>query len=219
MESEKTSIKELMNGIIDRHLPVVDNISSLLHPDPVKATKTIVSLLDRTLGNFCYYYPLVMITEKTISGPEYTFHDNYKLYAEGKIPRDELELIPTAIGRLGLGGWELTGNYWNYRPPLLQCSDGAYTIKAVYDYPMYLDYTEDGLLTERSHVFGLKRNEMNFFNNILDYTFLLSIKSRSELVALPMSVSFLNLDTIINDLKEQMDEDKQAAATLGFAWT
>lgn len=218
MELVKTPIKSLIQGILDRHLPIVDTISPLLDQDPVKATRSIVTLLSKALGNFSYYHPLMIESEKVITGPSYTFHDNYEEYAKGHIPYEEMELIPEAIARVSLGGWTMTANYWQYQPPVLQCADGEYTIRAVYDYPMFCEYTSDGLLTGNSHVFGLEKRKMNFFTNILDFTFLSSIKARSELVKLPFTVDFLNFDAVLADLREQMDEDKNASAAMGMSY-
>ena len=158
MENKKTYVTELVSGILDRHLPIVDNLSSLLDPDPVKAARVIQRLLMKTIRQFSYYLPMTCDFRKVISGTEYTFTDNYFLFAKGEITINELELIPDAIARIGFGGgnWEVTGNYYEYNRPVLRVGDGDYFIRAVYEYPLYCEFDQNGLLTNTSHVFEVR---------------------------------------------------------------
>jgi len=221
MEETKTYLTTLITGILDRHLPIVDSISSLLDPDPVKAAAVISRLIYRTVQQFCYYLPMTFDIRKSISGTEYTFIDNYLLYAKNEISIQELELIPDAIAKVGFGGgnWEITGNYYEYNRPILRIGDGYYLIRAVCQYPIYIDYDQNGLLTNKSHIFGLSKDIMNQFENMLDLTFLTAIRSRAKLIELPLNgASFINLDTTIELLNTAVDDDRSAASTLGLAW-
>lgn len=221
MENKRVYITDLVSGILDRHLPIIDNISSLLDADPVRASRIIERLLKRTIRQFCYYLPMPWDLRREITGTSYTFIDNYFLLAKDEIPFSELELIPDAIARVGFGGggWEVTGNYYEYMRPTLKIGDGDYFIRAICEYPLYTEYDQNGLLTNKSHIFGLSPTVMNQFENMLDWTFLSSIKARSELVKLPLSgAEFLNLDTTLQTLSTAIDDDKTAASTLGLSW-
>ena len=220
MEDVKTYVKDLTEGILDRYIPIADNLSSLLDPDPVRATKVIVRLLKKAIRQFCYYLPLAWETEINMDDTNYTFIDNYFLYARKEITFDQLQLIPDAIARLGLGSsWEITANFWRYDRPTLKCSEGTYVMKAVYEYPLYCEYDQNGLLRPTSHIYGLSRDIMNQFENMLDYTFISNIKARSNIVKLPLNgAEFLNFDDVLQTLSTAIDEDKQAASTLGLAW-
>lgn len=220
MEETKTYIRDLTEGILDRYIPIADNLSCLLDPDPVRATKVIVRLLKKTIRQFCYYLPLAYESEITVQDSAYSFIDNYFLYAKDKITIDQLQLIPDAIARLGLGSsWEITANFWRYDRPTLRCSEGEYVVKAVYEYPLFCEYDHNGLLTPNSHIFGLSRDIMNQFENMLDYTFISNIKARSTIVKLPLNgAEFLNFDDVLQTLSSSIDEDKASASTLGLAW-
>lgn len=221
MDPNVIFIKDMIDGVLERHLPIADNISSLIHPNPEIATKSIIKLIKKTIYEFSKYRPMPRITTVELGdNNQYTFIDNYDSYAEGLISIDDLELVPSAIARCAAGvNWDLTANYWRYFKPTLYGSQGAYMIKAIYEYPLYLKYDDNGLLLPESHIFGISDgDDLGAFNDHLDYTILMSIQRRSELVQLPQSIQFLNLNGIIQELAESIRVNTEASSALSIAW-
>ncbi len=215
MEYSKTYIKDIARGCLERYLSLADSLSSLLDPDPAKATKVLVQLISRGLLRLAEYLPLTRTTYLDVYGDRTELFDNYTESVEKDFPPESISLIPLAVADLGLGGWSLTCNYWEYNRPILECSPGKYRMLGVYNYPMYIKYDEDGLITEDSHVFGLSSATETQNQNAIDLEILKGIQMRVNMVRLPMTVEFLNLDMVINELREIVEVDKQTAATLG----
>lgn len=218
MDPNKLSIQNIVNGVLDRHIPLADNMSQLLNPDPKNATDSIVRVLKQALNSLSVYLPMCRLTEIDVTDNRYYFTDNYEQYAKGEIELSEMSLIPDAIAKVGVGDRPLTANFWHYESPLLYCPQGQYSVRALYKYPIYLEYDSNGLLTANSHVFGISKDIEYQFNNVIDLAFLKTIKARTKLVNLPTSIDFLNFDDTIQELKEAIEDDKISASYAGYAW-
>lgn len=218
MDPNKLSIQSIVSGVLDRHIPLADNMTQLLNPDAKKATDSIVRVIKQALNNLAGYLPMCRISKINIPENIHTFSDNYNQYAKGEITLEELELIPDAIARVGVGDRSLTSNFWHYEVPTLYCPTGEFTVRGVYKYPMYLEYDSNGLLTANSHIFGISRDVEAQFNNAIDLAFLKTIKARTKLISLPTSIDFLNFDDTIQELKEAVEYDTMTASYMSYSW-
>lgn len=227
MEDTRIYIHEITQDILDNYFSQIDRLSDLITPDPIRATRIIVNRIVRTIDKFENYCPLTAESRvKTDSNGMHTFIDNYLDIVEGRESKDNLELIPKTIARVGgnsiatFTNLSSTANYWNYNAPTLRCytKGSNVNIRALYHYPIYINYTEDGYLNKESHIFGLERKQKNMLFNIMELEFLKIIKGNSERVKLPLSVEFFNLDTDIQNLEKQVEEDQSACAAIIAAW-
>ena len=227
MEDTRTYIHEITNDILDQYFPKIDKLSELISPDPLRATRIIVNRIVRTIDKFENYCPLTGMSRISPNNDgTYTFKDNYVDVVEGRESKDNLELIPKTIARVGgsafgnFANMSSTSNYWDYSAPTLKgyARSGTINIYAVYHYPIYINYTEDGYLNRESHIFGLDKFQKNMLFNIMELEFLKLIKGNSERVKMPLSVEFFNLDTDIETLKQQIEDDQMASSSISIAW-
>lgn len=226
MEDTRIYIHEITNDILDTYFPQVDTLSSLITPDPIRATRIIVNRIIRTLDMFENYCPLTATSWIKTDGDNcYTFKDNYIDIVEGRESKENLELIPKAIARIGgsaLSGFStmsVTSNYWDYHAPTLKCArSNNISVNALYHYPVYIRYTEDGYLDKCSHIFGLDAKQRNMLFNIMELEFLKMIKGYAERIKMSLSVEFFNLDTDIESAKQRVEEDQATCAAAIIAW-
>lgn len=219
MHANKMFIQDIVSGILDRHIPFVDTISPLLHHDPIKASDAIIRLLDKAINKLCRYLPMMRAEDITLEDDKHTFTDNYFLYAKDEITDPKkIELIPMSIASLSSGIYSITSNYWTYDVPTLYATPGTYHMKAVYKYPVYIERDSNGLIKANSHVFGISEDIKSQFNNIIDLTFLKSIESRANLVKLPVTVDYFNLQEILQELSAEVEEDVVTSASMACAW-
>lgn len=227
MEDTRTYISEITTDILDNYFPQIDRLSDLISPDPVRATRIIVNRIVRSIDKFEKYCPLTAVSRISPSGDgTYTFKDNYIDVVEGRESKSNLELIPRTIARVGGNSFGMfsnmssTSNYWDYSAPTLKgyARGGSITIHAIYHYPIYINYTEDGYLNRESHIFGLDKKQKNMLFNMMELEFLKLIKGNAERVKLPLTVEFFNLDTDIENLKQQVEDDQIACAAAIIGW-
>ena len=227
MENSRIYFKEITQDILDNYFPQIDTLSELITPDPLRATRIIVNRIVRTIDKFENYCPLTAVSQVQTDGKgNYTFIDNYLDIVEGRESIDNLELVPMTISRIGGNGiatftnMSSTANYWHFNRPTLNCysRNCKVTIRALYHYPIYVNYTEDGYLNEESHIFGLDRRQKNMLFNIMELEFLKFIKGNLERVKLPLGVEFLNVDNDIQTLEKQVEEDQAACSAAIIAW-
>ena len=140
---------------------------------------------------------------------------------------DNLELVPKTIARVGGGGlgtfngnMSCTANYWEYHAPTLRsyARGQKILISAVYHYPVYIRYTDTGLLSQDSHIFGLEEMQKGMLFNIMELKFLKFIKGNNERIKLPMSIDIMNLDTDIQDLDKKVEDDIGACSAATISW-
>lgn len=228
MEDTRTYIHEITNDILDNFFPQIDRLSDLINPDPLRATRIIVNRIVRTLDQFENYCPLTAVSQViTDSNGNYTFIDNYKDVVEGRESKENLELIPKTIARVGGSSFASMSNlssiatYWDYNSTTLKSytRNGKATVYALYHYPVYITYTEDGYLDKASHIFGLDAKQKNMLFNIMELEFLKLIKGNSERIKLPsLGIDFFNLQDDIQDLQKRVEEDQAASAAAIIAW-
>ena len=227
MENSRIYITDITEDILDNFFPQIDRLSELITPNPIRATRIIVNRIRRTIDKFENYCPLTASSRIHINGDGYhTFIDNYLDIVEGRESIDNLELIPKAIARVGgnhfatFTNMSSTANYWNYAAPTLKTysRNGMVTVRALYHYPIYINYTEDGYLNKESHIFGLDGHQKNMLYNIMELEFLKFIKGNTERVKMPLGVDFFNLDNDIQDLQKQVEEDQAASSAGLIGW-
>jgi len=212
----KIYLKDLVDNVMDKYLPFVENLSSMLSPDPVQGTKAILRLTKATLLEFESYLPMCRTFELSNSTDSFVFYDNYEKWLSGE---DEmLNQVPLTIVSVGKGNWTLTSNYWKYRSNTLYISPGNYTIKSFCNYPFYVKLDANSVPTIDTHIYGFDNASIQQFYNLYDLTMLRAIKSRAKAVSLPFTVDFFNLDEMIAELKDQVDSDKASAASLMYRW-
>jgi len=228
MEDSRIFLSDITTDILDNYFPQIDTLSQLITPDPIRATRIIVNRIVRILDRFEKYCPLTAVSKVKVNGDGYyTFKNNYLDIVEGRESKENLELIPKTIARVGGNSFgtftnlSSTANYWHYNAPTLKCyaRGSTITVRAFYHYPIYVKYTKDGLLDQYSHIFGLDAKQKNMLYNIMELEFLKFIKGNAERVKLQIAVEFFNLDNDIQLLQQQVEEDEMACAAAALAWS
>lgn len=227
MEFNKVFITEICEDILDNYFPQIDSISQLISTDVKRSSRVIVNKIKRVLQNFEEYCPL---TASQIINPQnngyYEFKNNYKECLENNENWTNLELIPLTVVKVGgnslysSGGLAMTANYWKYDAPVLKLYtySNQVQVDAMYHYPISIEFTEDGYLNRFSHIFGFDEKQKFMFFNLCELQFLEMIKSNENRIDFPSSIKFFNLDEDIQRLREMVDEDKAACASLKIGW-
>lgn len=227
MEDTRTYITDITTDILDNYFTQVDTLGELLTPDPLRATRIIVNKVQRILDEFEKYCPMTAVCEIHTDGSGfYTFKDNYKEVVEGKVPATDLELIPTTVAKIGGQSvaysyrLAMTANYWEYARPTLKMMTRKQNaiVSALYHYPIYIVYTEDGRLNKFSHIFGLERKHRQMLYNLMELRFLEMIRSNEQRIKLPTTIEFFNLDYDIQNLEKIVENDIMACQAASISW-
>jgi hypothetical protein len=213
----KYYLKDIVEGFIDRRLPFTNDLYPLLNIDPKRANRIFIKLLENALFHFEQSYPLVITKEITLNNYKYVFTDNFDNYVSGNISESQIELIPEVMLKLKVGVLSLTANHWKYDAPVLAGPAQTLLCKYFAKYPKYIQISDDGRFTDDSFIWGIK--ERVIFENQLDLDLLRAIKSFSEQIQFPnISISFMNFDTAIQTLTDQVDQDANVASSSYEMW-
>lgn len=227
MEYNKVYITEICEDVLDNYFPQIDSLSQLLTTDAKRGSRIIVNKVKRILQSFEEYCPM---SASQIINPDskgyYEFTNNYAECLEGKKPWTDLELVPLTIAKLGgsrtnsIGRLAATANYWTYEAPVLHTFSGSSVVQidAYYHYPIVINYTDDGYLNKYSHIFGFDEKTKFMFFNLCELQILEMIKGNENRVQFPTTIQFFNLDEDIQRLRELVDEDRAASASLKLGW-
>jgi hypothetical protein len=217
----KIYINQLVDEIKYRRLPFTGDVYTLINKhNKYEAYKSIQAITLKAVRQFEASFPLSIETTLNIVNNTYVFMDNFQAYVDGKIDDTELELIPKVIHTVGGGPGELSqsANYFKYNPPYLWSGySGKTRVKYFTQYPVYIKYAPDGGFTEDSFIWGVL--EKRYLEDQFDLEFCRSVKQFSEQVRFAgISVEFLNLDTTIQKLVEDVEYNNNASSVILDAW-
>jgi hypothetical protein len=217
-DSEKILwVQQLAEGFLDRHLPIVDKLEELLNEDPVRASRALHRIIKTSLRRFektCRYKQESQVQFN--SDGSYTFQYTYPSYYLGET--DFLELVPTTIAAVGNKSYSYTSVYWTYRNPNMYMTSGNQIIRAFCDWPFYEVIAPDGSFTEDCHIYGMTKQEQDFYIDFFDFEMLKVLKQRLHLVQLPFQIDFLQVDLDLQDLQEKVELHEASIADVTFTW-
>ena len=215
----KVFINDIIEAITDEYVSITDNLLKIIYKNDIARAKRIFKrLLDQTIHHFCDYLPLVM--HITNSSGEFTFKDNFKEYVEGKIPEEDLMLIPLAIASISQGGVTYsTKNLWSYdhRSGKISGASGTITYYANYPYVLNNGSKDSWLFSNDSFVYGI--TDYDAFENRLAYEILLHITRNRNLIQLPTGANMLNFESSLTILQDAIDMDEKYAPALFETWS
>lgn len=227
MEDTRIYITDICNDILDNYFPQIDSLGELFTPDSKRATRIIVNKITRIIDEFETYCPLIGQIQINIGNDGYyTFVDNYKDVVEGRVAKEDTELVPVTVAKVSgttfayTGRLASTANYWTYNRPTYKgygrnCSQVLY---CTFHYPIYVEYTEDGYLNKFSHIFGLDKENKSMLFNLMELRFLEAIKGNEGRIKLPTTVEFFNLDNDIQALEKMVEDDRVSSSSARIAW-
>jgi hypothetical protein len=217
MDGKKYYLNDLVEGLLDRRLPFADELFPLLHMDPERANRIFLRILRKSLDNYEQSFPLVLGKDLHITNNNYTFIDNTSGVFSGNIDEDNIELVPTTVVKLSHGVAAMTSNYWRYEKPILYAPSGDILCRYFTNHPINVKIGPDKKFTEDSYIWGIQYPTI--FENQFDFEMLKSIKSFSEQVQFSnIAVSYVNLDTTIQNLAEQVEQDTTSSSAPYEMW-
>jgi len=209
-------MKDLAEGFITRRLPIANTLEELLHPDPIRASESLMRITNlalRRFQKFCRYKQESVIR---LNNGSYEYRDTYTEYYHGRPV--ELELIPVTIANVGGTFFKFVSAYWEYRRPIFYMGAGEQIIRAFCDWPFYRVKADDGKYTEDTHIYGMVQREQDWFTDVFDLEVLRALKSRTHLINLPFSMDFLSLDFDIQELTEVVSSHEAACTDFSWGW-